>query len=243
MEFSTPENQSAVLPEDVFETLGISNRKRISEELFEKLRDAILSGALPGGYAFPNENALCKKLDIGRSTLREAYAPLETMHLITRTKMGTYVNDASDTRNAMNFDIIAQYTDPANMIEYRRIMEVGVTQLAAQKATPDDTVELMQIVDEMEKSAGDTEALTQLDFAFHSTLAKISKNELLMISFNTIRIIYEKFVMEQFSKNLLPQSLKDHRALIEALSKNDTERAGELMREHLTHIESAAKGK
>ena len=95
-------------PPRVFSHLTVTSRRAISEELFEKLREAILSGhcrRLP----FPNENELCKKLNIGRSTLREAYAPLETLHLITRTKTGTCVSKESDRRNAMNFDAIAQY--------------------------------------------------------------------------------------------------------------------------------------
>ena len=141
----------------------------------------------------------------------------------------------------MNFDAIAQYTQPQNMIEYRRIVEVGVAQLAAQKAAREDIVELESIVAEMEKHGDDPETLTQLDFQFHSTLARITGNELLMISFNTIRIVYERFVKEQFGKNLLNTSLQDHRALIESLRVNDSERAGKLMQEHLSHIEQVAK--
>lgn len=76
----------------LFDSISIENRKHISEELFEKLRDAILSGELPAGYVFPNENELCQKLNIGRGSLREAYSRLETLHMITRSKTGTYVN-------------------------------------------------------------------------------------------------------------------------------------------------------
>ena len=228
-------------PADVFSQITIGSRRAISDELFEKLRGAILTGALPEGYPFPNENELCKQLNIGRSTLREAYAPLETLHLITRTKTGTYVSQETDRRNAMNFDAIAQYTDPQNMIEYRRIVEVGVAQLAAQKAKAADIAELEEIVNEMEANGSDTDALTRLDYQFHSTLARMTGNELLMISFNTIRIVYERFVKEQFGKNLLETSLRDHRALIEALRANDAERAGKLMREHLSHVERVAR--
>ena len=56
----------------LFDSLFIENKKHISEELFEKLRDAILRGELPAGYVFPNENELCQKLNIGRGSLREA---------------------------------------------------------------------------------------------------------------------------------------------------------------------------
>lgn len=225
----------------VFDHIGVNNRKRISEELFEKLREAIISGALPAGYTFPNENDLCKRLDIGRSTLREAYAPLEKLNLITRTKTGTFVNGTADTKNSMNFDVIAQHTDPVNMIEYRQIFEVGIARLAAQKAKRRDIADLKEIVDRMEMNADDIEALTSLDFDFHSRLAAITGNELLIISFTTIRLVYEKFVKEQFAKRMLPQSLVDHRALIDALASSDPDKAERLMGEHLAHIAKVAK--
>ncbi|MCD8350672.1 MAG: FadR family transcriptional regulator [Planctomycetaceae bacterium] len=231
----------AISDVDIFDHIGINNRKRIAEELCNKLRKAIISGKLPEGYIFPNENDLCKKLEIGRSTLREAYAPLETLHLITRTKSGTYVNKKADTNNSMNFDLIAQYTNPINMIEYRQIFEVGAARLAAQKAKRKHITELRTIVEAMERCGDAPEQLTELDFDFHFKLVAISANELLIISFNSIRLLYEKFVKQQFEKHMLPQSLVDHRALIEALVAGDPDQAGRLMTEHLEHIAKVAR--
>jgi GntR family transcriptional repressor for pyruvate dehydrogenase complex len=234
----TEENIEAS-PLDIFKALDFSSRKRLSDELFIKLRDAILSGALPSGYVFPNENELCKKLDIGRSSLREAYASLETMNLIKRTKNGTFVNGAADTKNSMNFDIIAQYTDPANIMEYRRIIEVGIAACAAQKATSTDVEALLAIVRKMEKHSASYAALTVYDFEFHSTLAKITGNELLQIALSSIQLSYEKFVFMAFQKNLFFKSVKDHMELIEALRQNDPNKAAQIMREHLEHIDLA----
>lgn len=226
--------------DEFFNDLNITNRKRMSEELFIKLRNGILNGTLPGGYVFPNENELCKKLDIGRSTLREAYAPLETMNLIRRTKNGTYVNDESITRNAMNFDIIAQNADPVNIIEFREILEVGIAGNAAKKATADDVAELERLVELMKKCKGDVERLTMYDYEFHSYLAKVTRNELLMITLSAVRLSYEKFVYEVFHRGLFPQSIEDHSEIIEALRRNDPNMAKKVMRKHLRHIKKVA---
>lgn len=48
-----------VSEQNVLTSLTIESRKHISEELFLKLRDAILNGDLPEGYVFTNENELC----------------------------------------------------------------------------------------------------------------------------------------------------------------------------------------
>ncbi|MDR1874574.1 MAG: FadR family transcriptional regulator [Synergistaceae bacterium] len=223
-------------PPDVFSEISLSNRSRLSEELFIKLRDAILSGALPSGYVFPNENDLCKRLDIGRSTLREAYAALEAMNLIARSRNGTLVNDAAGMRNTMNFDVIAQYTDPAHIMEFRQILEVGIASRAALKATADDVEKLREIVRQMERHSSSNAALTFYDFEFHSTLARITGNELLLIALRSIQLSYERFVFMAFQKNLCAQSIKDHNEIIEALLQNNSARAAQSMLEHLNHV-------
>ncbi|MDR3264581.1 MAG: FadR family transcriptional regulator [Synergistaceae bacterium] len=226
---------------DIFSELNINNRTRLSEDLFIKLRDAILSEALPSGYAFPNENELCKRLDIGRSTLREAYASLETMNLITRTRNGTFVNGASDMRNSMNFNVIAQFSDHADIMEYRQVLEVGIASCAAPKTTPNDVEVLREIVCQMEKHSVSNAALTFYDFEFHSTIAQITGNELLQIGLRSIQLSYEKFVFAAFQKNLFAQSVKDHNIIMEALSQNDSEKAAQSMREHLNHVDVAVR--
>jgi DNA-binding FadR family transcriptional regulator len=232
----TSQISQTVSAPDVFSEISLNNRTRLSEELFIKLRDAILSGALSSGYVFPNENDLCKRLDIGRSTLREAYAPLEAMNLITRTRNGTFVNDAADMRNSMNFDVIAQYTDPAHIMEYRQILEVGIASRAALKATDDDAEKLREIVRQMEKHSSSNAALTFYDFEFHLTLAKITGNELLLIALRSIQFSYERFVFMAFQKNLFSQSVKDHNDIIDALLQNNSARAAQSMLEHLCHV-------
>lgn len=234
------QNLSEPRHDGFFNELNITNRKRMSEELFIKLRNGILNGTLPGGYVFPNENELCRRLDIGRSTLREAYAPLETMNLIRRTKNGTYVNDESVTRNTMNFDVIAQNADPVSIIEFREILEVGIVGNAAKKATEEDIAELERLVDLMKKCKDDVERLTLYDFEFHSYLAKITHNELLMITLSSVRLSYENFVYEVFHRGLFPQSIEDHSEIIEALRKNDSTMAKKVMRAHLRHIKKVS---
>lgn len=222
----------------IFDSLTIENRKHISEELFEKLRDAILSGALPAGFTFPNENDLCQRLNIGRGSLREAYSPLETLHLITRTKSGTYVNSPEEIQNSMNFEAIAQHTDAQNIAEYRRIMEVGTARLAALKATDNDIKRMEQILIRMREAAADPITLSQLDFDFHSALVKITGNELLVITFNTIRSIYESYTEDVFSRGYYVQSLIDHQNIIQALYSKDPSKVEKMVALHLEHIES-----
>lgn len=229
----TVENNSLY---DILKDINPLSKRRLSEDLFIKLRNAILSGQLSGGYIFPNENELCKQLDIGRSTLREAYASLETLNLITRTKNGTFVNTETEVKNPMNFDLVAKYSNPKDVMEFREIIEVGIAYSAAKNATKDDIERLENIVNMMKNSYGDIAALTIYDFEFHSQLALISGNELLNIALQAVRVSYENFVYNAFKKSPFFESIEDHLAIIDALRINDPKMAKAVMRKHLNHI-------
>ena len=221
----------------VFDQVSIGNRKNISEELFEQLRDAILNGSLPAGYVFTNENEFCQKLNIGRGSLREAYASLETLHLITRSKIGTYVNAPDEIQNSMNFETIAQNTDARVLSEYRTIIEVGCAKLAAQKASERDIQKLESILKSMKSAVDDPEKLSQYDFDFHSALVGIAQNSLLLIAMNTIRSIYEDFTERVFANGYTSQSFTDHQAIVDALRAKDVLLAEQMMQRHLDHVE------
>lgn len=220
----------------IFDTLTIENRRHISQELFEKLRDAIISHEIPEGYVFPNENELCQKLNIGRGSLREAYAPLETLHLITRTKSGTYVNSTNEIQNIMNLEALAQYSNEESLSEFRNIVELGIVKIATVKATQQHIRHLDQILDSMRNSERDPAKFSQLDFDFHSAIVKITGNQLLEITFNTIRSIYEDYTESVFATGYYNSSIIEHENIVRAIESGDPEQASRMMNLHLNHV-------
>ena len=225
MPLPNDKNTSALQQLTFLDDLVASERRNISDVIFRRIRDAIISGELPPGYVFPNENELCKKLNIGRSSLREAYSPLETLKLISRSKAGTYVNDLDIYQNAMNFEAIAKQTDVKNIAEYRQIFEIGAIQLAAKRATEQNVPE-------------DSVALSQYDFEFHAYLMKMTHNELLIVMFNSIRNAYKNLTESIFAMGCLPTTINEHLAIVDAIADHDSALAAHMMQLHLSNIES-----
>ena len=137
----------------------------------------------------------------------------------------------------MNFEAIAQRTEAQNLAEYRQVVEIGMAQLAATKATEKDVACLEVILDQMKSAGEDAVKLSQLDFDFHSALVRITHNELLLSAFNTIRTVYEDYTEYVFERGYRDQSFVDHAAIIDALRRSDAELAGLMMRRHLEHVE------
>ncbi len=221
--------------------LFTASRTTISAELFERLRSAILTGVLPPGYVFPNENELCQKLNIGRTSLREAYSSLETLNLITRKKTGTVVNAPQETNTFLNFEEIARTIDTATLMEYRSVTEVAIIQNAATKVTQADIDRLKDIIRRMEAVQDDASTLSQYDFDFHASIAAITKNQLLIITFNTIRAIYEDFTEKMFDSGAYAQSFEDHKMIIQALEARNPVLSGEMMYRHINNVQMLLK--
>ncbi len=221
--------------------LFTASRTTISAELFERLRSAILTGVLPPGYVFPNENELCQKLNIGRTSLREAYSSLETLNLITRKKTGTVVNAPQEINTFLNFEEIARTIDTATLMEYRSVTEVAIIQNAATKVTQADIDRLKEIIRRMETVQDDASTLSQYDFDFHASIAAITKNQLLIITFNTIRAIYEDFTEKMFDSGAYAQSFEDHKMIIQALEARNPVLSGEMMYRHINNVQMLLK--
>lgn len=230
-----PEITNSELIQDILKGIGTDRHKNISTDITERLRDAILDGRLPGGFSFPNENEMCKILDIGRSTLRECYSSMQILNLITRTKNGTFVNDSPTTHQMMMFDSIADRSSFQDIMEFRLIVEVGIIYNAALNCTPDDVKLLNEILEHQKAALDDPELLTEIDYSFHSSLAKISRNELLLVALNSVHSKFMNSALMVFKSNP-GYTLDEHRAIVTALSENDTKAAKAAMRAHLSSI-------
>ena len=58
MPLPNDKNTSALQQLTFLDDLVASERRNISDVIFRRIRDAIISGELPPGYVFPNENEL-----------------------------------------------------------------------------------------------------------------------------------------------------------------------------------------
>lgn len=66
--------------------------RQIYEQVAERIRSSILSGAFPAGSRLPSERELAQRLGVSRPAVREAIGALQNLGLVvTRHGSGTYV--------------------------------------------------------------------------------------------------------------------------------------------------------
>lgn len=80
---------------DLAIVLDDSLEQPLYRQLYEGLRDSILSGRLPPGLKLPSTRALARQLSLSRNTVTQAYAELEAEgYLTVRQGSGSYVSSA-----------------------------------------------------------------------------------------------------------------------------------------------------
>jgi len=218
-----------------------ANRTTLTENICQQLVSSIASGDLPPGSKLPSERELMEMFSVGRSSVREALRALTLLGLV-ETKQGYGACVATHTGDYLGRSItwssLAGLHTNLEIVEAREVIESGVVQLAAERATSDDVELLEQQLTDMEDHLSDLSVFADMDVNFHTTLAEITGNRLLSQSIVSLRGLLHQSILEDLKKStdMARLSLDQHREIVEAIKKGDANLAGQAMRYHLRDV-------
>ena len=121
----------------------------------------IKNGTLKHGDKLLPVHQLAEQFQVGRSAVREALSALRAMGLIEMKQgEGTYVKnfDSSSLTKSLNNRLLMKKEDILNLLEVRKVLEVGAVRAAAAKRTEANLQNMKHWLDEMAKSIGDEKA-------------------------------------------------------------------------------------
>jgi len=214
----------------------------IAEEVSARLLSLIQDNYLGPGDKLPSERELAASMEVSRPSLREALRALAMMNVIeTRQGDGTYVTSLEPGLLVEHLDFVLSLDRSAihHLFEVRRIVEVGIAELAAQRATEDQITELDALLEKASHSTGDAEAFLKVDLAIHELIADAAGNPFLsriMSSLSRLGLASRRRTGVLHS--VREQSLDDHAAIVAAIKAQDPEAAALAMKDHLGHVEN-----
>lgn len=208
-----------------------ARRTNLSAGIASQLRGQILRGELAPGSQLPGHRELASVFSVSVGSVREAISMLISADLIeTRAGSGTYVTAG---RNSVEVDTSAlplQRREIEELTEARRVIEVQVAALAAQRATAGQIVALEHAVDRMDEEAANPYDYPDADVEFHLALAEAANNRYLLGAINDIRSLLKQD-MELGAEAAIRRfgdlriSVASHRRLLEAIKARDAEAA------------------
>ena len=216
-------------------------RRKLADQVFDRLRDMIATGQLAPGDFMPSERDLMKKFGVGRPAVREALQLMQTKGLIQISHgERSRVNKLTAGVAFEQVDDIAKMllsSEPSNLAylkQLRRIFELGVVKLAVQKCTSQDISDLRNLVDEQRRNLGDPRAFIQSDIRFHARIAEISANPLLKaVSEAMLKWLFEYHTSLLHWSGREETTLLEHEKIVDYLESDDADGAARMMEDHL----------
>lgn len=216
---------------------------KISDKVYEQLRDMIYRAELRAGEKLMSERDLALALNVGRPTVREAIQKLTEQGLVeSRRGVGTFVL-GEDTRrsnkpllqllNGQDFTIV-------ELLEVRLVLESNSAVLAARRATEEDVRIIEQSLNRL-LAARDLERNLDNELSFHMNIAFAPKN---IVQVHLMKSFYDVLY---YGMNLaFPTLIKDekldemtfdqHITIFNAIKSRDPELAGRTMEKHIRVI-------
>ncbi|WP_280302375.1 FadR/GntR family transcriptional regulator [Nocardia neocaledoniensis] len=212
-------------------------RGSVSTEISARLESLIAVGTLKPGDRLPSERQLAIDLGVSRTSLREAMRELEAKHLIERRPgRGTSVLAAPEHVQTLYTELSDAEHQLRDIAELRATIEPRLAELAAQRATPANLVELEHILATPVADAAPEESL-RLDLEFHLLIAAAAQNPL-MSAINTLAGSWttSSRVLSHSTRYAREVSYLGHRAILAAIAAGDPDQARDAMTRHLTDV-------
>ena len=193
----------------------------LSDRAYAALRDRLIALAIAPGAPI-DEDALTRDLGVGRTPVREAVRRLALEGLVVvYPRRGTF---------AASIDI----TSLSDITDVRCQLEPHAAARAAELADADDRREAAALMAELEHAASSQRSLIELDARVHRFVHRCSRNPYLARDLD--RYLNMSLRIWHLTFDRLPpldDPVREHRALLEAISRGDPEAARSIALEHV----------
>jgi len=183
--------------------------------------DEIVEGRLALGSRL-DDVQLAARFGVSRTPIREALLQLAVSGLVeTKPRRGTIVSAPEPHHLIAMFETMAE-------------IEAACGRLAARRLMPEDRAALEAALDACAAASDDCETYYAENYVFHGAIYRASHNRFLAdqaLSLHRRLAPYRRLQLRV--RQRLPQSLAEHRGIVEAIMAGDDATAAERLRGHI----------
>ncbi|GGO76169.1 GntR family transcriptional regulator [Nonomuraea cavernae] len=204
----------------------VGERQSLREQVAHALRAALITGEMRPGVVY-SAPMLAQQFGVSATPVREAMLDLAKEGLVEAVRnKGFRVTELSDR-------------DLDELTEIRRLIEVPTVTRLADASRAADFERLRPLAEEIVAAAERADLLgyVDADLRFHVELLALSGNDHLVAVVRDLRNRARLYGLSQLvARGGLPDSAREHLALLDALARGDQGAVGRLMAEHIHHV-------
>jgi DNA-binding FadR family transcriptional regulator len=211
--------------------------RRLFQDVADQIIALIKSGHFQPGTRLPGERELSERFGVSRVTIREAEIALQAMGWIKiKTGAGVYVLERpAPSKGAL------PAVSAFELTEARSLFEAQSAALAASMITEEELARLDLLLEAMGDDSLDDDQITEIDREFHSTIARASKNQVIVHVIETLWRFRLELADVRASHSLVCHKdgaarRAEHAEIVDALKARDAARARVAMRLHFSRL-------
>lgn len=211
-------------------------KSSVSQQVFDQLRQQILSGSWKPGDKLPSENELAAQFGVSRVTVRNALQKLSGLGLLeTRFGEGSFIRgpEAGAALNQLVPMLYLGRETLKDILTFRRMVEGPICEIACRRATDGEIAQLRELLDQMERSEADLAAFARLDSRFHCMLARLTRSNMMQQIYQIIDDAIQSSYRQNARRQSVPVALHWYREILAAFEARDSARAREAMEQSL----------
>lgn len=210
------------------EPSGAEESGTLTDRAYRQLEEMIVTLQLPPGEVL-SEQAMAKRLGIGRTPIREALQRLAREGLvIILPRKGILVSDTNPRKQLL-------------VLEARREIERLLSRAGALRRTPEQAEALRRVADGMDEAASNNDdiAFMRLDREFNRLVAAAAHNEYASRTMSLLQGLSRRFWYVHYKKAAdLPLCARLHAEQARAIVDGDPERAAAALDRLIDYTES-----
>lgn len=216
-------------------------KQDIKEQVFQQLLMKIEQGEWKPGERIPSENELTRMMGVSRITVREAIQKLAAINLVeTFQGKGSFVKEvnANSYLKSMTPMLLMNNDDIRAVLEYRKIMEVGIIDLFMERATQKDIDYLKNNLNKMDYYCrkNNLNKYKEYDLDFHMRLYQMTDNPFIIKISNITKDVLNSAMGEALTEQGAREGVEFHAEIIKCLEERDVEKLKRITRELLDAV-------
>ena len=219
-------------------------QKKVSDRVFDQVRELIISGQLHPGERLPPERELTGLLDVSRSSVREAILKLECLGFVEqRHGEGTFVRSVTENPlTEFSRELIQQGDFMDDLMEIRAVLETWGAETAAANASAEEVEAMEACIKEMRRAGKAGRISHKLNVRLHFLISTASRNRFLVHVMDTISSWIQDVTAKVYADTaddpvIQSTLLEQHGAIVAAIRDGDGPAARQAMAAHLRFTE------
>jgi DNA-binding GntR family transcriptional regulator len=205
--------------------MAIQRHKGLADDVYEVIFNKLMSLDISPGMRI-SVDGLVRELEVSHTPIREALGRLEGEGLVVKTHLVGYSAAPQITR--LRFD---------ELYELRLLLEPDGARRAALKVAEKQLSALRETAEQMRQLSSSSERMSysgfaRLDADFHDQIMRIAGNALIRDTLAHLHTHFHIFRL-MFHARVTEEALREHEALLAALSRGDELGAERAMCEHI----------